>query len=226
MVLAGVMLKLGIYGLGAYSAWCLVPPQIGRIILGISLLGAIAAGLAMFHQVDIKGLAAYSSIVHMAVALGAMSLQTPTALKAALFIAVGHGFSRRAVFLLVKGVRHMGGSRNPMLISGVRLWGRVQFFLLFCVFFAANGTPPFYSFWGEVFGFLAVAAGVEAEGDVLLVIGGVLCPAAYFVLYFRSVAGATSTYLGHPPQVKFQLFLLAHVFYLALFWGVPCLVAL
>ena len=121
MVLAGVMLKLGIYGLGAYRAWCMVPPQIGRIILGVSLLGAIAAGLAMFHQVDIKGLAAYSSVVHMAVALGAMSLQTPTAIKAGLFIAIGHGFSRRAVFLLVGGVSHMGGSRNPMLISGVRL---------------------------------------------------------------------------------------------------------
>lgn len=222
MVLAGVMLKLGIFGLGVYSRWCLLPPAMCHFIIIISLVGGVWSCFAMFFQADMKGLAAYRSVVHMAVALCAMSLQTPGGVKAGLLVAVGHGFSRSAVFLLVGGLRRLRGSRNPMLVGGVRQWGSRLFLLSFCVFFCANGTPPFFSFWGELCRFIYVASGVGLGARIILLFSGVLCPAAYFTLYFRRISGFSGgATLSLLPPIKLQLQLFAHIAFLIFFFILP-----
>lgn len=66
IILAGVLLKLGGYGLLRISSlviWC--NRGVSRIFLGISMWGAFITSLICLRQVDIKSLIAYSSVGHI-----------------------------------------------------------------------------------------------------------------------------------------------------------------
>ncbi|VEN36549.1 unnamed protein product [Callosobruchus maculatus] len=70
MILAGVILKLGGYGLfRLISLFILVGLKINFIIVTISLVGGFFVSLICVYQRDIKSLVAYSSVAHMGIVL-------------------------------------------------------------------------------------------------------------------------------------------------------------
>jgi len=70
MVLAGVLLKLGGYGL--WRVWGLViggAKAYGGVFFGLSVLGIVYVGLTCLRLGDIKALVAYSSVAHIGIVI-------------------------------------------------------------------------------------------------------------------------------------------------------------
>jgi NAD(P)H-quinone oxidoreductase subunit 4 len=121
VLLAGVLLKLGTYGLLRFclglfpQAWALVAPWLA-IWAAVSVLYGSLAAIA---QRDMKRMVAYSSVGHMGTILLAAAAASPVALLGAQFQMVSHGLISALLFLLVGIVYRKTGSRDLDVLHGL-----------------------------------------------------------------------------------------------------------
>nr|APX39478.1 NADH dehydrogenase subunit 4 [Chrysolina polita] len=151
MILAGVMLKLGGYGLMRLLILFLEVGLIYNIIIiNISLIGGVFTSLICIRQSDLKSLIAYSSISHMGLVLsGIMSLNI-WGFWGSLIMMMAHGFSSSGLFCLANVSYERINSRSIYLNKGMMnlipnlsLW----WFLLCACNMAA---PPSLNLFGEI----------------------------------------------------------------------------
>jgi NADH-quinone oxidoreductase subunit M len=151
VILAGVLLKMGTYGLVRF---CLpLFPEAARdaapYVAALAIIGILYGGLVAMVQTDLKRLVAYSSVSHLGfVVLGTFALN-PTALQGALYQMLSHGISTGALFVLVgmlydrrhtHEIQEYGGLATPMpVLAG---------FFLF-VSLSSAGLPMLNGFVGE-----------------------------------------------------------------------------
>jgi NADH-quinone oxidoreductase subunit M len=125
VILAGVLLKLGTYGLLRFNL-ALFPDASRRwapIIITLAVIGIIYGALVAMVQPDVKRLVAYSSVSHMGfVVLGLFSF-TELGMQGALYQMLNHGVSTGALFLFVgfiyerrhtRMISEFGGLATPM----------------------------------------------------------------------------------------------------------------
>ncbi|HET8616880.1 MAG TPA: NADH-quinone oxidoreductase subunit M [Actinomycetales bacterium] len=167
ILLAGVLLKMGSYGMVRFVV-PVVPDGFARVspVLGaLGVVGIFWAGLACLVERDLKRLVAFSSVAHMGfVALGIAS-GTPQGLQGALFANVAHGIITSLLFLVAGGLKARYGSADlRVLLIGAggglrdrspRLGGML---VVGCI--AGLGLPGLAGFWGE---FLAVYGAWQAD---------------------------------------------------------------
>lgn len=121
VLLAGVLLKLGTYGLLRFGlglfpqAWTVLAPWLATWAVVSVLFGAFTA----IAQNDMKKMVAYSSIGHMGYILLAAAAATPLSLLAAVFQMVSHGLVSALLFLLVGVVYQKTGSRDLDVLRGL-----------------------------------------------------------------------------------------------------------
>jgi NAD(P)H-quinone oxidoreductase subunit 4 len=121
VLLAGVLLKLGTYGLLRFclglfpEAWALAAPWLA-IWAGVSVLYGSLAAIA---QRDMKRMVAYSSVGHMGYILLAAAAATPVSLAGAVFQMVSHGLISALLFLLVGIVYRKTGTRDLEVLRGL-----------------------------------------------------------------------------------------------------------
>ncbi len=165
MVLAGVLLKVGGYGL-IRLAWPLAP--LGAPGLGLAGRGArgrsgiLYGALVALAQTDFKKLVAYSSISHMGyVTLGMAALSRGRdprfyafGLDGAMFMMLAHGITSTGMFFLVGVIYERTATRDLRALGGLAqampgpAWRSV-------VFFGSMGLPGLCGFVAEVFVILA-----------------------------------------------------------------------
>ncbi|HEV2834442.1 MAG TPA: NADH-quinone oxidoreductase subunit M [Pyrinomonadaceae bacterium] len=125
VILAGVLLKMGTYGLLRFNL-ALFPDSSRRaawIIITLAVIGIIYGALVAMVQPDVKRLVAYSSVSHMGfVVLGLFSF-TELGMQGALYQMLNHGVSTGALFLFVgfiyerrhtRKISEFGGLATPM----------------------------------------------------------------------------------------------------------------
>ena len=121
VLLAGILLKLGTYGLLRFGvglfldAWTYVAPWLATLAAVSALYGASCA----IVQKDMKKVVAYSSIAHMAYILLAAAATTRLSITAATFQMVSHGLISAMLFLLVGVVYKKTGSRDVNFLRGL-----------------------------------------------------------------------------------------------------------
>jgi len=121
VLLAGVLLKLGTYGLLRFclglfpEAWALLAPWLA-IWAAVSVLYGSLAAIA---QRDMKRMVAYSSVGHMGYILLAAAAATPLSLLGAVFQMVSHGLISALLFLLVGVVYRKTGTRDLEVLRGL-----------------------------------------------------------------------------------------------------------
>ncbi|MEB3321485.1 MAG: NADH-quinone oxidoreductase subunit M [Synechococcaceae cyanobacterium] len=121
VLLAGVLLKLGTYGLLRFclglfpQAWALVAPWLAIWAAGSVLYGSLAA----IAQRDMKRMVAFSSVGHMGYILLAAAAATPVSLLGAEFQMVSHGLISALLFLLVGIVYRKTGTRDLEVLRGL-----------------------------------------------------------------------------------------------------------
>ncbi|GIF19502.1 NADH-quinone oxidoreductase subunit M [Actinoplanes tereljensis] len=191
VILAGVLLKMGTYGLIRVGVG--VTPLGARWaapLLGILAAAAILAGaLICLKQTELKRLIAYSSVGHMGFVLLGIATLTATGLQAALLGNVAHGLITGLLFFLAGTIKDRAHTGDLADLGGLRETAPRLAGLLGFAAIASLGLPGLAGFWGEAF---AVVAAVERGGGlwttlaVLAAIGGALT-AAYFLRLLRKV---------------------------------------
>ncbi|MEM6520195.1 MAG: NADH-quinone oxidoreductase subunit M, partial [Cyanobacteria bacterium P01_C01_bin.70] len=121
VLLAGVLLKLGTYGIVRFGlqllpdAWDLFAPWLAIWAVVSVLYGSLAA----IAQTDMKKMVAYSSIGHMGYVLLAAAAATPLAILGTVMQMVSHGLISGMLFLLVGVVYTKAGTRDLTVLRGL-----------------------------------------------------------------------------------------------------------
>jgi NADH-quinone oxidoreductase subunit M len=159
VVLAGLQLKMGAYGLMAILLPVLpeTVAKFGWLLVALALISLVWGALAALAQRDMKRLVAYTSINHMAyvtlaVAIAAMTADGDVqrlALDGAAVQMVSHGLLTGGMFLMVGILQHQAGTRDIGRFGG--LIGRAPVFsLLFSLLaFGSLGLPGLSGFIAE-----------------------------------------------------------------------------
>src|SRR5260221_13048041 len=181
VLLAGVLLKMGTYGLMRFNVG-LFPDQARRNapwIMVLALIGIIYGALVALVQPNLKKLIAYSSVSHLGfVVVGIFSL-TQVGLNGAMFVNLAHGVSTGAFFMLA-GILHerrhtyeiseFGGLATPMPMYAS---------LFLFITLSSVGLPLLNGFVGE---FLVLSGAFQARALYgVLAATGVIWSAAYLL---------------------------------------------
>ncbi len=186
VLLAGVLLKMGTYGLVRIAVPVLpdgmdvIAPWLG--VAGVA--GILWGGLVCLRERDLKRLVAYSSVAHMGFVLLGIASMTPQGLQGALFANVAHGLVTGLLFLVAGAVKDRHHTAD-LLVLGPGLRDRLPRlgWLLAFGAVAGLGLPGLAGFWGEVLAIAGAWDGEEALGvlarplAVLAAVGTVLAGA-------------------------------------------------
>ena len=187
VVLAGLLLKTGSYGLirFGYPLFPLAAQALTPLFYTLALLGIFYASLVAFAQEDMKRLIAYSSIGHMGyVAIGIAAWQ-PVALSGSILQMASHGVTTGALFCLIGMLDERAHTRDIAAFGG--LWGKIPlwsfFFLIFSV--TSMGVPGLNSFVGE----FLILAGTMKQAPLVVVLSfvGIVLPLIYTVRLVQEV---------------------------------------
>nr|YP_010309712.1 NADH dehydrogenase subunit 4 [Cissites auriculata]UMR54829.1 NADH dehydrogenase subunit 4 [Cissites auriculata] len=120
MILAGVMLKLGGYGLMRMMVIFIgLGMKINFFFIGLSLMGGLFVSLICLRQSDIKSLVAYSSVSHMGLALGGILTLNFWGMSGGLMMMIAHGLCSSGLFCLANINYERVSSRSLFLNKGL-----------------------------------------------------------------------------------------------------------
>ncbi len=156
VILAGVLLKMGTYGLLRIN-YPIFPDVAMAYAWGLALLGFINivyGALCAMAQKDFKKLIAYSSISHMGVVLLGMSAMNTQGMMGAVFQMFNHGTITAMLFLIVGVIYDRAHTRDLDAFGGLALTMPKYTGIMTVAFFAALGLPGLSGFISEAFSFL------------------------------------------------------------------------
>nr|YP_010636372.1 NADH dehydrogenase subunit 4 [Cyphocaris challengeri]WBQ48842.1 NADH dehydrogenase subunit 4 [Cyphocaris challengeri] len=119
MVLAGVLLKLGGYGLIRVLSLFVSMSLVTSLIMSMSLYGGAMMSLMCLRQMDMKLLVASSSVVHMGSSIGGLFVLSEIGCKGSVGLMVGHGLCSSGLFYLVNLVYERNHSRSMLVNKGM-----------------------------------------------------------------------------------------------------------
>nr|YP_008993150.1 NADH dehydrogenase subunit 4 [Vestalis melania]AFM83570.1 NADH dehydrogenase subunit 4 [Vestalis melania] len=151
MILAGVLLKLGGYGLlRVFSLIYYLGFSYNFFFVGLSLVGGLLVSLVCLRQVDLKSLIAYSSVVHMSIVLSGLFTMTYWGLCGSYTLMIAHGLCSSGIFCLANISYERLGSRSLLVNSGLinLMPSMTLWWFLLC---SANmAAPPTLNLLGEI----------------------------------------------------------------------------
>nr|YP_003331405.1 NADH dehydrogenase subunit 4 [Aplidium conicum]CAX68854.1 NADH dehydrogenase subunit 4 [Aplidium conicum] len=153
MILAGVLLKLG--GYGVIRMFCLLDYSILSFffyfLMALGVFGFFYAAMVCVRILDMKVIIAFSSVSHMSFAFVGCLLGVYISLKGSYLMFLGHGIVSPIMFYIVNLLNKSYGTRLMLGMKGKSLL--YSFFLFFSlIFFLFNlGFPPFINFFAEIF---------------------------------------------------------------------------
>jgi NAD(P)H-quinone oxidoreductase subunit 4 len=121
VLLAGVLLKLGTYGLIRFGL-CLFPEAWGVVAPWLAIWAVVSVLYGSFNaiaQTDMKKMVAYSSVGHMGYVLLAIASSTPLSILGAILQMISHGLISALLFMLVGVVYKKTGTRNIEVLEGL-----------------------------------------------------------------------------------------------------------
>ena len=190
VLLAGVLLKLGTYGILRFcvglfpAAWL----NISSLLAWWAVVSVLYGSLAAIAQTDMKKMVAYSSVGHMGYILLAAAAATPLSILGTVMQMVSHGLISALMFLLVGVVYKKTGTRDLTILSGLMAPERGLPFigsLMVLGAMASAGIPGMMGFISE---FIVFRGSFEsfAPQTLLCMVGSGLT-AVYFLLMINRV---------------------------------------
>ncbi len=151
VILAGVLLKLGTYGIFRFAI-PFAPDAAVRFapVIGVlAVIGIVYAGLICWIQRDVKKLVAYSSVSHLGFCVLGLFAMTSIGITGSILYMINHGLSTGALFLLIGMVYERYHTRNMDELGG--LASKMPIWATFMVFFtmASVGLPGLNGFISE-----------------------------------------------------------------------------
>ncbi|MCI4317485.1 MAG: NADH-quinone oxidoreductase subunit M [Thermoplasmata archaeon] len=157
VLLAGLLLKLGGYGLIRWALE-LLPSGMAHLqplLYAVAFASIIWGSFVSLGQKDLKRLIAYSSINHMGIVLLAIALYSSLGLLAAVLLMFAHGVVSGLLFMASGSVHHTFGSRDLTKVHGITPRTPVLATMIMIGSLASLGLPALISFPAEFTGLLA-----------------------------------------------------------------------
>ncbi len=198
VILAGVLLKMGTYGILRVNFPMLPQATADLAYYFLGVLGTwniIYGALCAMAQKDLKKLVAYSSVSHMGYVMLGMATFTPQGISGAVLQMFNHGTITAMLFLLVGVVYDRAHHRDIEGFGGLAAAMPVYTGVTALAFFASMGLPGLSGFISEVL----VLLGAWQKYPILSILGasGVVLTAGYFLWTIQRV------YLG-PTNEKYK----------------------
>lgn len=185
VILAGVLLKLGTYGiirfmlpLFPYAVIYFTP-----LIFTMCIIAIIYSSATTIRQIDLKKIIAYSSVAHMNYALLGLFTNNTQGLEGSLFFMLGHGVVSSGLFLSIGLLYDRYHTRNLLYYGGL-----VQTMPIFSIFFllftlANIGLPGTVNFVGE----FLVLIGTWKVNTTVIFLGtaGLILGAVYAIWFYN-----------------------------------------
>jgi NADH-quinone oxidoreductase subunit M len=200
ILLAGVLLKVGSYGLLRFNIGMtpLASAAMFPLLATLSVIGIIYGALAALAQTDMKRLVAYSSVSHMGFIVLGMFALNATSLDGSSIQMLNHGLTTGALFACVGMIYERYHTRDMTKIGG--LWNRLPILAFFLILAALGSAavPGLNGFVGE-FPILIGTFATSRRAGVLAATGMVL-GACYLLWMLREVLfGPLTEPAAHAP---------------------------
>nr|YP_009020478.1 NADH dehydrogenase subunit 4 [Euastacus yarraensis]CDN85580.1 NADH dehydrogenase subunit 4 [Euastacus yarraensis] len=186
MILAGVLLKLGGYGL---IRILMIFSDINKVFswlwVSIGILGGVIVSLMCLRQVDMKSLIAYSSVAHMGLVLSGLIVGSVWGLNGAVVVMVGHGLCSSGLFCLANMVYERLGSRSLMISKGLLNFMPNLGMWWFLLIVGNMAAPPTLNLLGEISLMISVVSWSEIG---MIGISGLSFFSAVYTLYMYSLS--------------------------------------
>jgi proton-translocating NADH-quinone oxidoreductase chain M len=185
IMLAALFIKLGVYGLLRFilplcpDANLFFLPSIYTLLI----IGIIQSSLTTIRQVDIKRIIAYSSITHMIYTTLGLLTNNFYSLQGGLYLALAHGFSSAALFLLIGILYKRSQTRLLEYYSGIVSLMPIYSTFLFIFCLANFGFPLTMNFVGE----FIILLGLIQQNFFIAVfaIFGIFCSVIYTMWFYN-----------------------------------------
>nr|UAM92236.1 NADH dehydrogenase subunit 4 [Allodia anglofennica] len=151
MILAGILLKLGGYGLlRIFPYMTLLGMKFNFVWISISLVGGFLVSLICLRQIDLKALIAYSSVAHMGIVLGGLMTLTSWGLCGSYSLMIAHGLCSSGLFCLANISYERLGSRSLLINKGLMNFMPSMTLWWFLLSSANMAAPPTLNLLGEI----------------------------------------------------------------------------
>lgn len=189
VILAGILLKMGGYGILRIS-YPILPYQakmFAPLLALIAVINIIYGAFCCMAQTDFKKLVAYSSVSHMGYCMLGMASMNQTGFTGAAFEMFNHGIITGMLFLLVGVVYDRVHHRDINAFGGLAQKVPIYSGITALAFFASLGLPGLSGFMSEVLCFLGAFG--EATTKIYAIIGcaGIILGAAYFLWCYQRI---------------------------------------
>ena len=222
VILAGVLLKLGTYGILRFGV-SLFPGaavDLAPVLLTLATIGIIYGALVATVQKDLKRLVAYSSVAHLGfIVLGTFAL-TSQGLSGGVLQMVNHGLSTGALFLLVGMIYDRRHTRLISELNGLQKSMPVLAAVFTVVMLSSIGLPGLNGFVGEFL--VLVGTFITRRWWAVVATGGVILAALYLLWAYQRVFHGTPTgdNVGLPDMTWRERAVMAPLVVLIVFLGV------
>ncbi len=229
VILAGVMLKFGTYGLIRFSLQMLPEAfrEVGVVVLVFGIISALYGAFAALAQNDLKRLVAYTSVNHMGyivigVAIAALAIDPAiraTALDGSVLQMISHGLVTGALFFLVGMLQDRAKTREMDQFGGLLKLTPIFGWSFVLAAFASLGLPGLAHFPAEFQIFLAT---LQVEPFAIIVILGIVVTAG---LYLKAISQiflgeANTKWQGMPDLTMRELITLTPLLALIIIIGI------
>nr|YP_009917427.1 NADH dehydrogenase subunit 4 [Nabis ferus]QLF99794.1 NADH dehydrogenase subunit 4 [Nabis ferus] len=151
MILAGVLLKLGGYGmLRVFMFMYEYSSFYNYIYICVSLYGMFIVGMLCMIQVDIKTLIAYSSVAHMGLVICGVMTFNSWGMLGSLVLMIGHGLCSSALFALANIIYERSHSRSMLINKGLMTIMPSLSLMWFMASINNMASPPSLNLMGEI----------------------------------------------------------------------------
>jgi proton-translocating NADH-quinone oxidoreductase chain M len=215
VVLAGILLKLGGYGMINFLLPIFSPivSTFSTYIIIMSLIGSIYSSFSIFRQCDIKRIIAYSSIIHMNFAVIGIFSMTKVGIVGSILLMIGHGVVSPMLFILAGILYSIYGTRVIYYYSGLYTLMPIFCLFLFLSSMINFGFPLTINFIGEIM----IISGLLNNNMLLLIV--LFIPLLLSVMYSlfmynRMAHGALKVnYINTYRDLNyFEVFILMYLF--------------
>lgn len=185
VLLAGVLLKLGTYGMLRFCAglFPLAWLDLAPVLAWWAVISVLYGSLAAIAQTDMKKVVAYSSVGHMGYILLAAAAATPLSLLGSVMQMVSHGLISALMFLLVGVVYKKTGTRDLTVLQGLLAPERGLPFIGSLIILGAMASAGIPGMMGFISEFVVFRGSFERfEPQTLLCMVGSGLTAVYFLL--------------------------------------------
>ncbi len=196
MILAGVLLKMGGYGLIriAYPFFPTAAVDMGLMVSILSVIAIVYGAFVAMAQTDFKRMIAYSSVSHMGFVTLGLASGTEIGINGAMYMMLAHGTISAMLFMIVGVIYDRAHHREIGRFGGLA-WVMPKYFIFASfAFFASLGLPGFSGFIAELTTFVGAFNGPHQTWAIIALLG-VVITAAYYLRTLQKV------YLLETPDV-------------------------